>query len=174
MPATTLDLHSLNLSHGEGRRIKVPIAIGTIELGGQSYEPNPANVEAGLEISRTASGFAIRMAFPLRLEGPCMRCLGAATIDVEVEAREVDQLDGIDPELRSPYVDPETGELDAGRWAHDAALLELPSQILCMPDCPGLCQVCGETLKGADPDAHRHGAEIDPRWAKLSDLDLGS
>lgn len=174
MPATTLDLHSLNLSHGEGRRIKVPITFGAIELGGQTYEPSPATVEAGFEISRTSSGFAFRMAFPLHLDGPCMRCLDDASIDIEVEAREVDQPDGIDEELRSPYVDPETGVLDAGRWARDAAVLALPSQILCSPDCPGLCQVCGESLKGADPEAHRHGQDIDPRWAKLSELDLGS
>ena len=96
-----------------------------------------------------------------------------ATVQVPLEAREVDQPDGIDEELRSPYVDEETGELDAGRWAHDAVLLALPSQILCQPDCPGLCQVCGENLKGADPEDHRHGADIDPRWAKLSELDLG-
>src|SRR3954451_53167 len=174
MPTTTLDLHTLNLSHGEGRRLTVPIAMGPIELAGQTYEPSPATVQAQFDVSRTSSGFAFRMAFPLHLEGPCVRCLDPADLDVEVEAREVDQPDGIDEELRSPSVDPITGELDAGRWAHDAAVLSLPAQILCQPDCPGLCQVCGENLKGADPDAHRHGQEIDPRWAKLSELDTGS
>lgn len=171
MPTTTLDLHSLNLSHGEGRRLPIPATIGSIELGGQTYEPAPPTVTAQLDVSRTSSGFAFRIELGLRLEGPCVRCLDPASVELEVEAREVDQPDGIDEELRSPYVDQDTGEVEVGRWARDAAVLALPAQILCRLDCPGLCPVCGENLKGADPDAHRHGEEIDPRWAKLSELD---
>jgi len=173
LPTTTLDLHSLNLSHGEGRRLSIPVTIGSIELGGQTYEPVPQTVRAQLDVSRTSSGFAFRIQFELRLEGPCVRCLDPASVELSVEAREVDQPDGIDEELRSPYVDDQTGAVEVGRWARDAAVLALPTQILCGPDCPGLCPVCGESLKGQDPEDHRHGEQIDPRWAKLSELDTG-
>ncbi|HNC16410.1 MAG TPA: DUF177 domain-containing protein, partial [Solirubrobacterales bacterium] len=71
-------------------------------------------------------------------------------------------------ELTSPYV--EEGTLDLAAWTHDALILSLPEQILCQPDCLGLCPVCGESLNGADPAAHDHGQDIDPRWAKLRDL----
>ena len=83
-----------------------------------------------------------------------MRCLEPAALDLEVEAREVDQADTDDEELRSPYVDDD--ELDLGRWAHDAAVLALPTRILCRPDCAGLCPVCGESLNDADPADHEH------------------
>ncbi|HEU5142476.1 MAG TPA: DUF177 domain-containing protein, partial [Solirubrobacterales bacterium] len=75
-----------------------------------------------------------------------------------------------DEELRSPYVVEE--HLDVARWAHDAAVLALPTQILCRPDCAGLCPVCGESLNDADPADHDHGGREDPRWAKLKELKL--
>ncbi len=100
-----------------------------------------------------------------------MRCLDPAGADLEVEAREVDQHDTEDEELRSPYVVDD--ELDLGRWAHDAALLALPTQILCRPDCAGLCPICGESLNDADPADHKHSTGGDPRWAKLDELKRG-
>ena len=54
-----------------------------------------------------------------------MRCLEPGALDIDVEAREVDQAATDDPELTSPYVADD--ELDIGRWAHDATLLALPS-----------------------------------------------
>ena len=75
-----------------------------------------------------------------------------------------------DAELRSPYIDED--ELDIGRWAHDAVMLALPTQILCRPDCLGLCPGCGEPLNDADPKDHEHEKPIDARWSALKDLKL--
>jgi uncharacterized protein len=99
-----------------------------------------------------------------------MRCLGEAALETEVDAREVAQEHTDDEELRSPYVDNE--ELDLGRWAHDAAVLTIPTQFFCRPDCAGLCPVCGESLNDADPADHEHDTGTDPRWAKLQELKL--
>ena len=63
-------------------------------------------------------------------------------------------------------------ELDLGRWAHDAAVLAIPTQFFCRPDCAGLCAVCGESLNDADPADHEHESSVDPRWAKLKELKL--
>jgi len=99
-----------------------------------------------------------------------MRCLADAELQTEVDAREVSQEGTEDEELRSPYVADD--ELDLGRWAHDAAVLAIPTQFLCRPDCAGLCPVCGESLNDADPAEHEHSSSPDPRWAKLSQLKL--
>jgi len=99
-----------------------------------------------------------------------MRCLEGAAMETEVDAREVAHEDTDDEELRSPYVVDD--ELDLGRWAHDAAILALPTQLLCRADCAGLCPICGESLNDADPEAHAHDTGPDPRWAKLSELNL--
>jgi uncharacterized protein len=97
-----------------------------------------------------------------------MRCLEAAAPEVVVDAREVDQPGGGD-ELASPYMD--GGVLDLGGWARDALALAMPAQIVCDPDCAGLCPVCGVRLADAEP-GHDHEPVGDPRWTKLSELKL--
>jgi DUF177 domain-containing protein len=167
---TTIDLARLSLAHGEGARLDLDVTLDPLELGGQTYRPSGGRVKARLDVSRPSNGHAFRLRFPLRVEGPCMRCLDDAAIETKVDAREVDQADTDDEELRSPYVVDD--ELDLGRWAHDAAVLAIPTRVLCREDCAGLCPTCGESLNDADPADHEHGAGTDPRWAKLRELEL--
>ena len=169
-PTTIIDLARLSLAPGEGTRLDSPARLEPLELGGQEYQPKPEAPTVRLDISRPSSGYAFRLRFPIHIEGPCMRCLEPASLDLDVESREVDSPLTDDDELRSPYVTDE--ELDIGRWAHDAAILALPNQLFCRPDCKGLCPVCGESLNDADPADHKHGQDIDPRWSKLKDLKL--
>ena len=167
---TIIDLARLSLSHGEGRRLDLPVRLEPLELAGQSYAISTESVPTRLDVSRPSNGYAFRLRFPLRIEGPCMRCLEDAALETEVEAREVSQENTDDEELRSPYV--ENDELDLGRWAHDAAVLAIPTQFLCRPDCAGLCPTCGESLNDANPEDHNHDTTPDPRWAKLQELKL--
>ena len=94
-----------------------------------------------------------------------MRCLEPATPQTSVDVREIDQPGGGE-ELQSPYIADE--ELDVVAWANDALGLALPGQIVCKPDCLGLCADCEANLN-EDPE-HSHGPERDPRWAALDDL----
>jgi uncharacterized protein len=165
---TVIDLSRLSLSHGEGKRLEIPVRLAPFELGGQTYLANPESPTVRLDVSRPSGGWAFRLRFAAHLEGPCMRCLEPAQLDLEVEAREVDQAATEDEELRSPYVDED--ELEIGRWAHDAVLLALPTRLLCRADCAGLCPVCGESLN--DDPGHHHDQAPDPRWAALKDLKL--
>jgi uncharacterized protein len=167
-PTSIVDLARLSLSFGEARRLEVPVRPGALQIAGQNYWADPDLVQAGLDVSRTSSGFALRLRVGLRLDGPCMRCLDPAHVEVEVDAREVDQPESDDEELRSPYVD--AGELDVGAWVRDAVSLALPAQLLCRSDCAGLCPVCGESLNDADTADHTHDEGGDPRWAKLREL----
>jgi uncharacterized protein len=169
-PTTTIDLAHLSLAHGEGARLDLPVRLDPLELGGQTYAPRGDELKTRLDVSRPSNGYAFRLRFPLRIEGPCMRCLEDAVVEAEVDAREVDQSDTEDEELCSPYVVDD--QLDLGRWAHDAAVLAIPSRILCRPDCAGLCPVCGTSLNDADSEDHKHDTGGDPRWAKLRELEL--
>jgi uncharacterized protein len=59
-------------------------------------------------------------------------------------------------------------QLDLSAWARDALVLGLPAQILCRPDCAGLCPVCGKDL---NVEPHEHEEErVDDRWAALQAL----
>jgi DUF177 domain-containing protein len=165
-----VDLERLALSSGQARTLDLEVGLEPIELGGQTYATADGGNEARLDVSRSSTGYALRLRFATELIGPCVRCLEPAATEIEIDAREVDQPMTNDEELRSPYVS--DGELDVDRWANDALVLALPTQPLCRPDCAGLCSVCGESLNNADPDAHRHQTGGDPRMAKLRDLRL--
>jgi uncharacterized protein len=166
----SLDMSRFALRPGEGRRLDLDVDPGPLDLGGQRYAVRGDTVPARIDLSRTAAGFAVRMRFTAHVDGPCMRCLEDADVAVEVDAREVDQPQTDDEELTSPYISDD--ELDLSQWAHDALALALPIQILCRPECRGLCPVCGASLNDADPADHRHESAPDPRWAKLRELKL--
>jgi len=120
MPARTdsFDLGALRLTSGEGRRLELEIALDALTFGAQTYEIQPAVVDAVLDIScMTQGGYALRLRFDAALRGPCMRCLEPARPAIAVEAREVNQPGGGE-ELSSPYVHDE--ELDVRAWARDA------------------------------------------------------
>lgn len=157
------DLGALRLVAGEGRRLEIEVLPGAFVFAGTMYAATPPAVPAILDISKmTHGGYALRLRFEATLQGPCMRCLEPAAPTFAVDAREVDQPGGGD-ELASPYVHGE--ELDVQAWAHDALGLALPVQILCRPDCLGLCPECGAN-RNEDPD-HTHGPAKDPRWSAL-------
>jgi uncharacterized protein len=169
MPLRTdiFDLGGLRLSSGEGRRLDLRVGIDPFELGGEHYAVEPSVVPAQLDISRTTGdGYALRLRFEATLDGPCMRCLTTAHPAFDVLAREVSQ-PGEGEDLESPYV--QGGVLDLKAWARDALALAVPTQLLCRPDCAGLCPICGADLNEAGED-HAHESQPDPRWSKLSEL----
>ncbi len=163
----TFDLGRLKLTAGEGRRIELVVPVEPFAFGGQTYASVAPEVPVVLDVSRmTGQGYALRLRFDAALTGPCMRCLAEARPDFTIDAREIDQPGAID-ELNSPYVD-EDEQLDVVGWARDALALALPAQIVCRPECAGLCPECGANLN--DEPGHAHEREPDPRWAKLSEL----
>jgi len=163
----TFDLARLSITSGEARRLELDVALDGFDFGGQRYAVEPSRVPITLDATRmVGGGWSLRLRFSAHVDGPCMRCLAGAKPVIEVDAREVDQ-PGEGEELDSPYL--EKGVLDLHAWARDALALALPAQILCRPDCAGLCPVCGEDLNTAGPD-HHHESEPDPRWAKLREL----
>jgi len=161
------DLGTLGLHSGEGRTLELDVPIEPFHLAGQEYTAKGGSVPVMLDVSHMTSGYALRMRYSVRLDGPCMRCLeDAGRAPTEVDAREVDQPGGGD-DLSSPYLD--GLDLDLQAWARDALVLALPTAIVCSEECRGLCAVCGENLNEAGPD-HQHDAAPDPRWAKLNEL----
>jgi uncharacterized protein len=164
-----LDLASLRLTSGEGRRLELQVRLGSLTLGGERYEADPDMVPVWLDVSRlVGEGYALHLRFDAALAGPCVRCLKPAERELEIDAREVDS-PGQGEELESPYVSGE--KLDLESWAHDAFVLASPTKVLCRDDCAGLCPICAIDLNQAPPD-HGHEQAPDPRWEKLRELKL--
>ena len=160
------DLGRLQLHSGEGRRLELEVLLDRLTLGGQDYEIDGRRVPVVLDVSHTTTGWSLRLRFDVRLAGPCMRCLEPANRTLHIDSREIDQPGGGE-DLASPYVDGD--ELDVHAWARDALALDLPATIVCREDCAGLCPECGENL---NERPHEHDKPVDPRWAKLSELEL--
>ena len=164
---TRFDLRQAKLRPGEEYRDEQEIALSPFELGGQRYLPVPENVKAELVINRGTSGTTFELSFPVRLHGPCYRCLEDAVLDLSIHAREYQATSpGESDELRTPYV--ADNQLRLSDWARDAIAVELPEQILCREDCAGLCAVCGENLNDS-PHEHEDD-QADPRWSALEEL----
>ncbi|HXF98181.1 MAG TPA: DUF177 domain-containing protein [Gaiellaceae bacterium] len=165
--AHAIDLRRLRLRPGEVRREILDLEAERFLLGGQRYETAGASLRAELDLTRASGALVLDLRLETEVSGPCMRCLGAAAVDVSVRARELHDPRGAagDP-LRSEYVLDEM--LDVAAWARDAVALALPEPILCRPECAGLCAVCGRDL---NVEPHEHAiVEADPRWAALERL----
>jgi uncharacterized protein len=160
------DLGRLQLASGQGRQVDLRVELDDLAFGGQSYAAESRLADALLDVNRTRTGYSLRLRFDTRLEGPCMRCLEESHTAIEIDSREIDQ-PGDDDELDSPYVDGD--EVDVRSWARDALALALPAQIVCRPECRGICAICGANLNEAGPE-HAHERAPDPRFAKLSEL----
>jgi uncharacterized protein len=164
---TTIDLRRLRLRPGEVRRERVDVELDPFVLGGQRYEATPATLPVDVDITQASGATVFDLGLHAHLTGPCMRCLGFAEVELDVRAREVHDPDAAPgDDLRSDYVVENRLEVDA--WARDQIALGLPEQILCRPDCAGLCPVCGKDL---NVEPHEHAdVELDPRWAALEEL----
>jgi uncharacterized protein len=164
---TSFNLRALKLRSGEQYQDEQDVQLSPLEFGGQRYLPVPEQVPAELRVSRASTGTVFELDFTGRLHGPCMRCLADAVVERRVRTREyqASSPDAAD-DLKSPYVHDD--RLDLSQWARDALVLSLPEQILCRPECLGLCPVCGKDL---NLEPHEHEEEqLDPRWAELEKL----
>jgi uncharacterized protein len=162
-----LNLRTLRLRSGEQYRTREAITLEPFELGGQSYAPDPATVDADVVVTRATTGTVFELAFSTRLHGPCFRCLEDASLGVDVRAREYEATnpEGAE-ELTTPYLHED--RLDLDEWARDTVADLLPEQILCRDDCAGLCPECGKNL---NDEPHEHEVEHgDPRWGALAKL----
>ena len=164
---TSFSLRQVRLRPGEEYRDEVEIEVAPFDFGGQRYVAVPDKVPAELTLNRTSGGTAFRLRFALGVYGPCVRCLDEASLALQVDALEYQANDPQgDEELRSDYV--HDNELDLTGWARDAVALELPNQIVCRPECAGLCPVCGKNL---NDEPHEHEESMtDTRWAALEAL----
>jgi len=164
---TIVDLRRFRLRPGDVERETFDVEVEPFVLGGQRYEATPTTIPVDLELSQPSGATMFDLRLRVHLSGACMRCLGFAELERDVVSREFHDPDApAADELRSDYVVDD--QLQLSTWTRDAIALELPDQILCRPDCAGLCPVCGKDLN-VEPHEHLERAP-DPRWSALEAL----
>ena len=137
--------------------------------------PSGADIKLTVLLEAVSEGVLVTAEATAPVTGECARCLEPTVSSVEVAFRELYEPEG-SPALAGDDSDRRflQGELlDLEPAFRDAVVLALPLAPLCRPDCAGLCVECGVRLADAGPE-HGHDRPLDPRWARLDQLDLGT
>ena len=130
-----------------------------------------ARIEQPVDAVFTAEpdGDEVRMTLRAKalVHGECARCLDPVereeTVEAEWTAKERD-LD--DPDFELPL--DEKGHLDVDEWLAQEFMFQIPTVLLCSPDCAGLCPRCGK--KKAECTCPPEEAELPPADARLAIL----
>jgi len=162
-----LDLNGLGLRPGERYERNYPIEVAPVTLGGARYDVLlPDGVDVVVE--RIAGGFLVAISADANLYGPCARCLKEAVLHVHAEQQE------FAPTAQGGWEETELSVfikdlvVDLSGLVREAVVLALPAQIVCTPDCKGLCPQCGKELNEGPCECKED--EIDDRWSKLKDV----
>ncbi|MFK0241388.1 YceD family protein [Microbacterium sp. NPDC090281] len=149
---------------GEMREHELTVALA--EAWGEgivSYEAG-STLALDVRLESVHEGILVSGTADAEYVGVCGRCLIDITRPVEVEFQELFAYPGeeeTDFEVQDNHVDLET-------LVRDAAVLALPFQPVCQPDCPGLDPKTGERL--AVSIGTEQVAPIDPRWSALQNI----
>lgn len=182
---TDWSLSISSLSHRSGQTLMVdttmpaPSGIGDDIVGIQ--EGAPITITARLE--SLSSGLLFTGTVSADLTGQCIRCLTDVedTLDLPVsaffsyqeqgerkadkEAEEEIEVTDLDDNSQDVYsLDPSASLINLESLLRDNLVQALPLQLLCKPDCLGLCSQCGINLND-NPDHHHQVTDL--RWADL-------
>ena len=142
-----------------------------IDLGDDLRLASP--IAGRIRLLRTNRGILAHADLRASLDLECSRCLREIELPIDIRFQE-EFLPGLDLATGRPLpIDDEPDvarltdhhELDLETPVREAIQLAEPIALLCRPDCPGLCIVCGLRL---DDGTHDHPVDdIDPRMAAL-------
>ncbi len=117
--------------------------------------------------SRNYQGLLAEVAIQAVTELECVRCLTTIQQPLRTNFTELFAFSAR-AATESGLILPEDGRIDLGPLVREYLILEIPISPICMPDCKGLCPVCGEN-RNTDECQHEID-EIDPRLADLKSL----
>ena len=130
-----------------------------------------ARIEQPVDAVFTAEpdGDEVRMTLRTKalVHGECARCLDPVEREEAVEAEwTAKERDLDDPDFELPL--DEKGHLDVDEWLAQEFMFQIPTVLLCSPDCAGLCPRCGK--KKAECTCPPEEAELPPADARLAIL----
>jgi uncharacterized protein len=145
----------------------------------------PAELKGHLE--RRSGRVLFNGSLNLKVVGPCKRCLVPVTTPLAVDfALNFVKEDGTpredggshpegEPRASFELEDVDTEPFDGQRLVLDPLIeeqivLALPMDVLCKPDCLGLCAVCGQDRNQVNCEHDQRPP--DPRWAALKGIKL--
>lgn len=151
-----------------GSHFDVNIALGFQDL---SHDLSVESIEGKVTFLRTDDGVVGYGVLAVGIEADCARCaeLTQKTVEIELEECFRPAMDIAPGEQISPIDG--NGYINLRPILRDLAIVSTPMQILCRPDCKGLCPRCGIDLNQEHCDCKLD--DVDPRLAVLKLIDFG-
>jgi len=106
-----------------------------------------------IEVSRTPQGLLVQGKFSGETMLECVRCLNEFSKSLVWKLTELyafNEKSASD----SGLIIPDDAQIDLESIIREYALLEIPINPICKPNCKGLCPVCGQDLNVADCGHH--------------------
>jgi uncharacterized protein len=125
------------------------------------------NFEGVVTIGRTPQGLIVQGDFSAEATLECGRCLIEFDRELNWDFAELYAFNEKSVS-ESDLLLPEDQQIDLAPLIREYALLEIPINPLCKPDCKGLCPVCGENLNEVDC-GHKDMSDDSP-FSALKDL----
>ena len=103
----------------------------------------PQPVTAVFDAQTDGDEVQITLRAKASVHGECARCLDPVTREETVDTEwTVKERDLDDPDFDLPLN--EKGHLDVDEWLCQEFMFQIPTVLLCSPDCAGLCPECGK------------------------------
>jgi len=136
-------------------------------LYGTTYPVSEPVVAEGV-VRNTAGVLVMKGSVKTRIHGVCDRCASDFDADVEFPIDVVLVKELANEENEDEWVFPLAGDAaDLEEIVRTVFVLNMDSQLLCKPDCKGMCCKCGKNLNDGACDCQK---ELDPRFAALRQL----
>lgn len=130
--------------------------------------PAKEPVQASGQVRNTAGVLVMTGAVTARLDGVCDRCASAFSRDVTYPIRAVLASEPAEEENDEEWIFPLVKDCaDLEEIVRTVFVLNMEPQLLCRPDCRGMCYRCGKNLNDGPCDCKK---ELDPRFAALRQL----
>ena len=117
--------------------------------------------------NRTPQGLLLQGEFSAKLDLECVRCLDEYQQNITWSLTDLYAFD-VRSISESNLLVPEDGQIDLDPLLREYALLEIPIQPVCRPDCKGLCPECGDNRNRVNCGHTVPGS--DSPFAALKDL----
>ena len=160
-----LDLKPLAQQPGEVLPFELCVDLSDTEWNGARPFVQPVHVEG--QVRNRAGALELKARLDTVLSLTCDRCAKPFEREKTVEYETLLAFELANGESGDIVLLDKSGELDLDGLMTEVFLLEMDTKNLCSEDCRGLCPGCGVDL---NVEACRCKKEIDPRWAKLSQL----
>jgi len=125
------------------------------------------NLKGIANVGKTPQGLILQADFSAEISLNCVRCLTDFDHTLDWSFTELYAFDKRS-ETDSGLILPEDAHLDLADLLREYALLEIPINTVCKPDCKGLCFQCGQNLN--EKDCGHRPEQSDSPFAILKDL----